>query len=86
MDKETLNIIIALCTLIVTVATLVFTVKNSKGYLHRKIDQKQEQIRRIEHKEALKYGPNGRYPRVITRDDDRKKRLQSEINELERKL
>lgn len=86
MDKETLNIIIALCTLIVTVATLVFTVKNSKGYLHRKIDQKQEQIRRIEHKEALKYGLNGRYPRVITRDDERKERLQNEINELERKL
>lgn len=54
MEKETLNIIIALCTLIVTVATLVFTVKNSKGYLHRKIDKKQEQIRRIEHKEAYK--------------------------------
>lgn len=41
MDKETLNMIIALCTLIVTIATLVFTVKNSKGYLHRKIDKKQ---------------------------------------------
>ena len=86
MEKETLNIIIALCTLMVTVATLVFTVKNSKGYLHRKIDQKQEQIRRIEHKKALKYGPNGRYPRVITRDDERKERLQNEISELERKL
>lgn len=86
MEKETLNIIIALCTLMVTVATLVFTVKNIKGYLHRKIDQKQEQIRRIEHKEALKYGPNGRYPRVITRDDERKERLQNEISELERKL
>ena len=86
MDKETLNVIIALCTFIVTVATLVFTVTNSKGYIHRKIEQKQELIRRIEHKEVLKYGLNGRYPRMITRDDERKERLQNEISELERKL
>lgn len=93
MDRDTLNLyiaivalLIALLTFIVTVATLVFTVKNSKGYLHGQIDKKQAQIKQIEHKEALKYGINGRFPKVITPDDERKERLQNEISEMERKL
>ena len=93
MDSETLNLyiavaalIIALLTFIVTVATLIFTVKNSKGYIFRQIDKKQDQIQQIEHKEVLKYGLNGRFPRVITPDDERKENLQKEISELSRKL
>lgn len=68
MDNGTLITIIisvaalfvAILTLIVTIATLRFTVKNSKGYLHKEIDRKTEQIRQIEHNEVLKYGLNGR--------------------------
>lgn len=93
MDSETLNLyiavatlIIALLTFIVTVATLIFTVKNSKGYIYRQIDKKQGQIQQIEHKEVLKYGLNGRSPRVITSDDEKKEHLQKEISELSRKL
>lgn len=94
MDNGTLITIIisaaalfvAVLTLIVTIATLRFTVKNSKGYIYRRIDKDQEQIRQIEHNEVLKYGLNGRFPREITPDDERKERLQNEINELERKL
>ena len=48
MDNGTLITIIisvaalfvAILTLIVTIATLRFTVKNSKGYLHKEIDRK----------------------------------------------
>ena len=94
MDNGTLITIIisvaalfvAVLTLIVTIATLRFTVKNSKGYLHKEIDRKTEQIRQIEHNEVLKYGFNGRCPRVITPEDEKKERLQNEISELERKL
>ena len=93
MDSETLNLyiavaalFIALLTFIVTVATLIFTVKNSKGYILRQIDKKQDQIQQIEHKEVLKYGLNGRFPMVITPDDERKENLQKEISELSRKL
>ena len=93
MDSETLNLyvavaalIIALLTFIVTVATLIFTVKNSKGYIYRQIDKKQDQIQQIEHKEVLKYGLNGRFHGVITPDDEKKEHLQKEISELNRKL
>lgn len=93
MNNETLNLIIAsaallisLLTFIVAVATLIFTVKNSKGYIYRQIDRKQDQIQQIEHKEVLKYGLNGRFPMVITPDDERKEHLQKEISELNRKL
>lgn len=93
MNYETLNLIIAaaalfiaLMTFIVTVATLIFTVKNSKGYIYKEIDKKTEQIRQIEHNEVLKYGLNGRFPRTITPLDEKKEKLQSEITELTRKL
>lgn len=93
MDSETLNLyiavaalIIALLTFIVTVATLIFTVKNSKGYIYRQIDKKKGQIPQIEHKIVLKYGLNGRFPRVITPDDEKKEQLRNEIQEMERKL
>lgn len=93
MNYETLNLIIAaaalfiaIMTFIVTVATLIFTVKNSKGYLYKEIDKKAEQIRQIEHNEVLKYGLNGRFPRTITPEDEKKEQLENEISELKRKL
>lgn len=93
MDKETLNLIIAvsalvvaIMTFVVTVATLIFSVKNSKGYLYREIDKKTAQIKQIEHNELIKYGLNGRFPRTITHEDELKEQLKNEISELERKL
>lgn len=93
MDKETLNLIIAasslfvaMMTFIVTVATLKFTVKNSKGYLLKEIDKKEEQIRRIEHNEVMKHGLNGRFPVTVTPEEEQKELLKQEIAELKRKL
>ena len=93
MTYETLNLIIAaaalfiaIMTFIVTVATLIFTVKNSKGYIYKEIDKKTEQIRQIEHDEVLKYGLNGRSLRIITPVDEKKEQLKSDIGELKRKL
>jgi len=93
MDRETLNLyiaiaalFIALLTFIVTVATLVFTVKNSKGYIHKQFDNKKNEIGQIEYNEVLKYGLNGTCPSVITKEDEKKEKLQNEISELERKL
>lgn len=93
MDKETLSLIIAgsallvaILTFIVTVATLRFTVKNSKGYLHKEIDKKTEQIRHIDHESVLKNGLNGRFPRTITPELEQREQLQNEIDELRKKL
>lgn len=93
MDRDVLNLfiaaaalVIAFMTFIVTIASLIFTVKNSKGYLYRQIEKKHDEIERIEHKEVFKCGLNGRFPRVITPDDEKKERLQNEIKEMERKL
>lgn len=93
MNNETLNLIIAasalfvaILTFIITVATLRFTVKNSKGYLYKEIDKRNEQIRQIEHDEVMKYGLNGRFPRTITPEDELKAKLEKEIGELKRKL
>ena len=41
MSTETLTLIIAFASLVVMVATLVFMVKNSKGYLRRKLREKE---------------------------------------------
>ena len=41
MSTETLTTIIACASLVVMVATLVFMVKNSKGYLRRKLREKE---------------------------------------------
>lgn len=93
MNNETLNLIIAasalfvaILTFIITVATLRFTVKNSKGYLYKEIDKRNEQIRQIEHDEVMKYGLNGRFPSTITPEDELKAKLEKEIGELKRKL
>lgn len=47
MSTETLTIIIACASLVVMVATLVFMVRNSKGYLQRKLRKKEERYERL---------------------------------------
>ena len=47
MSTETLTIIIACASLVVMVATLVFMVRNSKGYLQRKLRKKEERYQAI---------------------------------------
>lgn len=93
MSNETLNLffggsalLVSFLTFIVTIITLVFTVKNSKGYIYRKIEEKQDQIRRIDHAEVLRYGLNGKAPYIITPEDEKKDRLNDEIAELKKKL
>ena len=48
MSTETLTIIIACASLVVMVATLVFMVKNSKGYLRRKLREKERRYNSLD--------------------------------------
>lgn len=47
METNTLTLIIAVASLVVMAATLVFMVKNSKGYLRRKLRKKEECYERL---------------------------------------
>lgn len=47
MSTETLTLIIAFASIVVMVATLVFMVRNSKGYLQRKLRKKEERYERL---------------------------------------
>lgn len=70
----------------VAIIALVFSVRNSKGYILKNIDKKRDKIFQIDQKLARKYGPNGRYPRYYTPLDEKREKLEREIKELERKL
>lgn len=79
---------ISIVTIIGSVAAVVGTVyaiRNSKGSLLRRIDRKEDQIRKIEHALVLKYGLyRGKGP--MDPLDIKKEKLQNQIAELRRRL
>ena len=48
MSTETANLIVACASLVVMVATLAFMVKNSKGYLRRKLREKERRYNSLD--------------------------------------
>ena len=82
---EMISIIASVIAAIAAVATLWFSVRNSKGNLHKRILKKENKIRRIENQQIQTYGLNGR-PSVITPLDVKKSKIQSQINDLKMKL
>ena len=83
---EMVGIISSVIAAIAALATLWFSVRTSKGSMLKRIDKKEAQIRRIDNQEIRMYGLNGRSHNVITPLDEKRNRLQSEIDELKRKL
>ena len=86
---ELLGIILSAIAAIAAVATLWFSVRTSKGNIHKRIKRKEEQIREIDNKLIFKYGLNrgtGYTGGPITSLDEKRVRLQQEINELRLKL
>lgn len=83
---DTIGTIAAVFGAIVATISLIYSIRNSKGNILKRIDRKEEQIRKIDHELVLKYGLNGRGIRCITPLDEKKERLQNEITELKRKL
>ena len=86
MDAIGIGTISSVIAAVAGVATLWFSVRNSKGNILKRIDKKQAQIRAIEDQQVRMYGINGRFPRTITPLDEKKEKLQREISELTRKL
>ena len=83
---ELLGIILSAIAAIAAVATLWFSVRTSKGNIHKRIKRKEKQIREIDNKLIHKYGLNRGTGGPITSLDEKRVRLQQEINELRLKL
>ena len=80
--------IISIVTIIGAVAAVigtVYAIQNSKGSILRRIDRKEEQIRRINHALVLKYGLNRGFGPMDSLDV-KKEKLQNQITELRRRL
>ena len=71
---------------IAAIIAAIVTVRASKGNILRRIDKKEAQIRRIDNQMIQRYGLRGRFPKVITPLDEKRARLQNEIEELRRRL
>ena len=83
---EQIGILASVIAAVAAIATLCFSVRTSKGNILKRIDRKEQQIREIDHKLNLRYGLNRGSGGPITPLDEKRRRLQEEINELRRKL
>lgn len=85
MSTETLTIIIACASLVVMVATLVFMVRNSKGYLQRKLRKKEERYERLnEITHISPFSPMAGL--VMNKHFEERDKLEQEIEDIKEKL
>lgn len=83
---EEIGIIASVIAAVAAIATFYFSVRTSKGNILKRIDRKEQQIREIDHKLTLRHGLNRSTGGPITPLDEKRRKLQEEINELRRKL
>lgn len=83
---EVIGIILSAIAAFAAVFTLIYTIRNSKGCILKRIDKKEGQIRKLEHQLVLRYGINRGSGGPITSLDYKIRKLQREITELKRKL
>ncbi len=85
MSTETLTIIIACASLVVMVATLVFMVRNSKGYLQRKLRKKEERYERLN--EITHISPFSPMAGLVkNKHFEERDKLEQEIEDIKEKL
>lgn len=85
MSTETLTIIIACASLVVMVATLVFMVKNSKGYLRRKLREKERRYNSLDN--LCKTRPFSPLDGMVKdRHFEERDKLEQEIEDIKEKL
>lgn len=82
---ENIGIIASVIAAFAAIATLWVTVRNTKGNILKRIDHKEDLIRRIDDQQIRMYGLH-KHPTYITPLDEKKSKLHSEINDLKRKL
>ena len=82
---ELIGIIASIMAAVVSTISLVFTVRNSKRFLLRSIDKKEQRIRQIDDQNYRKHGLY--YRRInITPLDEERDRLNDEIEIMRRLL
>ena len=85
MSTETLTIIIACASLVVMVATLVFMVKNSKGYLRRKLREKERRYNSLDG--MIKDAPFSPFAGIVNEKHfEERDKLKQEIEDIKEKL
>ncbi len=85
MSTETLTIIIACASLVVMVATLVFMVKNSKGYLRRKLREKERRYNSLDN--LCKTSPFSPLAGLVKdKHFEERDKLEQEIEDIKEKL
>ena len=85
MSTETLTLIIACASLVVMVATLVFMVRNSKGYLQRKLRKKEERYERLN--EITHISPFSPMAGLVkNKHFEERDKLEQEIEDIKEKL
>lgn len=85
MSTETITIIIACASLVVMVATLVFMVKNSKGYLRRKLREKERRYNSLDNLcKTSSFSPLAGI--VNDRHFEERDKLEQEIEDIKEKL
>ena len=80
-----IGIIASVIAALAAIITLVFTIRNSKGNVVKRIERKQDQIHKIENQFYRSYGLNANmgmhYP-----TSSKKRKLEEEIEELRKKI
>lgn len=85
MSTETLTLIIAFASLVVMVATLVFMVKNSKGYLRRKLREKERRYNSLDN--LCKTSPFSPLAGLVkNKHFEERDKLEQEIEDIKEKL
>ena len=85
MSTETLTLIIAFASLVVMVATLVFMVKNSKGYLSRKLREKERRYNTLDN--LCKTSPFSPLAGLVkNKHFEERDKLEQEIEDIKEKL
>lgn len=80
-----IGIIASVIAAIAAIITLIFTIRNSKGNVIKRVERKQRKIQDLNNQFARTYGPNANmrmhYPIQM-----KKEKLEAEINELRKKI
>ena len=82
---ETIGMIASIIAALGTVANFWFSIRNSKGYILKQIERKEEKISKIDYQLAIRYGLN-RGLHESTPLDLKRSKLQEEIEELRKIL
>ena len=82
---NTIGITASVIAAIAAIITLIFTIRNSKGNVIKRIERKQDQIHDLEQSFFRTYGPNDDMKRHYE-IQVKKEKLEAEINELRKKI